>query len=410
MQKRRIFGGLLLLATITLLAGCGGLGGAAEPEAAEDVPVVSQAADDKVIAEGTIEPARWAELRYEAGGTAVEVPVEEGDAVAEDDLLVRFDPTDAELAVQQAEAALAQAEAQLAQLRSRPRAEEVAVAEAQLEVAQAAISQAAAGRDQLTAGATEADVAAAQAQLAAAQSQQLQAEDAHDSTMKCFNVRLPDGTKRKICPALGTYEELARYQMNAANDALTAAEAQLEAAQGGAEAQVRAAQAAVWSAVAQRDAAQTRLALVEAGATAEEIASTEAQVTQAEAALAQARAALERTEIRAPFAGTVVEVTLDAGDTASPGAVVVVLATLDELRARTVDLTELDVARVAEGQAAAVTLDALPELEIPGHVVRIEKQSEDYRGDVVYPVVVELDEDVAGLRWGMTAMVEIETE
>ena len=179
---------------------------------------------------------------------------------------------------------------------------------------------------------------------------------------------------------------------------------------GGMVAQVRAAQAAVWSAVAQRDAAQTRLALVAAGATAEEIASTEAGVTQAEAALAQARAALERTEIRAPFAGTVVEVTVDAGDTASPGEVVVVLATLDELQAVTVDLTELDVARVAEGQAAAVTVDALPELEIAGHVVRIEKQSEDYRGDVVYPVVVELDEDVMGLRWGMTAMVEIQTE
>jgi HlyD family secretion protein len=284
------------------------------------------------------------------------------------------------------------------------------VAEAQLEVAQAAISQAAAGRDQLTAGATEADVAAAQAQLAAAQSQQLQAEDAHDSTMKCFKVKLPDGTKRKFCPALGTYEELARFQMNAANDALAAAEAQLAAAQGGAEAQVRAAQAAVWSAVAQRDAAQTRLALVEAGATAEEIASAEAGVTQAEAALAQARAALERTEIRAPFAGVVVEVSVDAGDTARPGEVVVVLATLDELQAVTVDLTELDVARVAEGQTAVVTLDALPDLELSGHVVRIEEQNEDYRGDVVYPVVVELDERVPELRWGMTAMVEIETE
>jgi len=395
-----------MLATITLLVGCSRV----QASGGEVVLEPIKATRGTVAAEGKIEPARWAELRLDGGGTVVEVPVQEGDPVAADDLLVRFDPTDVELAVQQAEAALAQAEAQLAQLRSRPRAEEVAVAEAQLEVAQAAISQAAAGRDQLTGGATEADVAAAQAQLAAAQSQQLQAEDAHDATMKCFTIELPNGEERKICPALGTYEELARFQMNAANDALTAAEAQLAAAQGGAAAQVRAAQAAVWSAVAQRDAAQTRLALVEAGATAEEIASTEAGVTQAEAALAQARAALERTEIRAPFAGTVVEVSVDAGDTVRPGEVVVVLATLDRLQAVTVDLTELDVARVAEGQAAAVTVDALPELEIAGHVLRIEKQSEDYRGDVVYPVVVELDERMPELRWGMTAMVEIETK
>jgi hypothetical protein len=43
-------------------------------------------------------------------------------------------------------------------------------------------------------------------------------------------------------------------------------------------------------------------------------------------------------------------------------------------------------------------------------VARIGLRSEDYRGDVVYPVIVELDEDAPGLRWGMTAVVEIETD
>jgi HlyD family secretion protein len=83
---------------------------------------------------------------------------------------------------------------------------------------------------------------------------------------------------------------------------------------------------------------------------------------------------------------------------------------VDRLRARTVDLTELDVARVAEGQAVAVTVDGLPGEEVRGHVARVERQSEDYRGDVTYPVIVALDGDTPGLRWGMTALVEIETE
>jgi HlyD family secretion protein len=90
--------------------------------------------------------------------------------------------------------------------------------------------------------------------------------------------------------------------------------------------------------------------------------------------------------------------------------VVLVLATLDQLQARTVDLTELDVARVVEGQVAVVTVDALPDVELRGRVARIELQSEDYRGDVTYPVYVELEEGVAELRWGMTAMVEIEVD
>jgi hypothetical protein len=43
-------------------------------------------------------------------------------------------------------------------------------------------------------------------------------------------------------------------------------------------------------------------------------------------------------------------------------------------------------------------------------VTRIDEQSEDYRGDVVYPVIVALDETAPELRWGMTVMVEIEVE
>lgn len=65
--------------------------------------------------------------------------------------------------------------------------------------------------------------------------------------------------------------------------------------------------------------------------------------------------------------------------------------------ARTVDLTELDVARVTEGQAAMVTVDALPDVELRGHVARIGLPAVDYRGDVTYPVTVELDEDAPEL-------------
>jgi hypothetical protein len=57
-----------------------------------------------------------------------------------------------------------------------------------------------------------------------------------------------------------------------------------------------------------------------------------------------------------------------------------------------------------------VTLDALPDVQLKGHVVRIGLQSVDYRGDVTYPVTVELDDAAPELRWGMTAAVEIEAD
>jgi HlyD family secretion protein len=410
MQKRETRAGLLLMvAAAVMLAGCAMPAGLGEPAPTEEVPVVSQD-DSTVIAEAVIVPARWSRLRFAAGGKAVEVTVEEGDAVAEGDLLVRFDVTDAERTVREAEVALALAEAQLAQAKAGPRPEEIAVAETALEVGRAAISQTLAQRDELLAGATQAEIAAAQAVVAAAQAEQVRADIVHDQTMKCFNIPGPSGGKEKICPALGPLEEQARSALHAADDALTAAETQVKAARGGAWAQLRDAEAAMESAAAQQDVAQAQLDLVRAGSRPEDIAAAEARVAQAEASLAAARAALDDRDIRAPFAGIAVEVSVDVGDTAAPGAVVVVVATLDQLRARTTDLTELDVARVAEGQMALVTVGALPDVQLTGRVVRIEDQSVSSQGDVTYPVTVELDQDVPYLRWGMTATVEIEAD
>jgi len=107
-----------------------------------------------------------------------------------------------------------------------------------------------------------------------------------------------------------------------------------------------------------------------------------------------------------------VEVRVGVGDRVRPGETVIVLATLDQLYARTVDLTELDVVRVAVGQPATVSVDALPGREFTGVVREIALQKEDYRGDVVYAVTIELnDPDLdPSLRWGMTAMVKIKTQ
>jgi HlyD family secretion protein len=400
---------ILALAAIVLVA----CSQAAEPQGALEEtfdPAAAAALSGQIIAEGTVEPVRWSELHYGPGGTVVEVLAQLGDTVAQDDVLVSFDATDARLAVQEAEAALAMAEAGLARTKTGARPEEIAVADAQVAAGDAVLAQAAAQRDQLNAGATDAQVAAAQAEFAAAQAQQLAADDAHDATMRCFEFKLSDGTKDKICPALGTYEELTRFQLQAADDALAAAQAQLDAAQGGSEAQLRAAQSAVGSAAAQRDAAQSAYDLLLAGATVEEIAAAEAQVAQAQAALAAAEATLDRTKIRAPFAGTVAQIEVDPGDTASPGALIAVVGTLDRLQVRTIDLTELDVARVAVGQSASVEPDGLPDVKLGGSVLRIDKQSVDYRGDVTYPVIIELQDTDPALRWGMTTLLRIQTD
>jgi hypothetical protein len=54
-------------------------------------------------------------------------------------------------------------------------------------------------------------------------------------------------------------------------------------------------------------------------------------------------------------------------------------------------------------------VDALPETVFTGRVIQIAAQGILHRGDVAYPVIVELDAPSPGLLWGMKAVVEINT-
>jgi len=384
MMKRSLVAGLVVLSVV--LVGCGGGTPAPTPETESDyTPVVSVT--------GEMAPAVWAAVSAQSGGAVIEVLVEPGDAIAAGDVLVRLDPTDARLAVQQAEAALAAAQAQLALLKADARPEEVATAEAQVEAARAALAQAAAQRDQVTAGATEADTAAAQAEVAAAEVARKAAEDRYDQI------------EGKVH---GWIEEETILQLRAAEQALAAAQARLAQVQGGAGAQKRAANAAVAAATAQQGVVQSQLDLLLAGATPEQLAASEAAVAQAQAALEVARVALERTEVRAPFAGSAGGVSVRVGELIAPGQPLVTLGDLATLRAETTDLDEIDVARVAVGQRATVTFDALPEQVFTGQVTRISPMAEPGAGGVNYTVVIVLDELPPAIRWGMTAFVDIE--
>ena len=378
------------------------------PQAAPPVTAAeaASAGPDVVSAEGVIVPIRHVELAFRAGGCVSEVLVAPGETVAAGEVLARLEDDDLQAAVAQAEAALEAAQAQLALVEARPRAEEIAVAEEQIETAQAALSQAAAQRDLLIAGATETEIAAAQAQVAAAEVEQWMAREAHDQTMKCYTR--PDGSE--VCPALGTLEEQARYALHAANESLAAAQARLAQAQGSAGAQTRSANAGVWAAEAQRDVAQAQLDLLQAGASREAIVAAEASVRQAEAALEATRVALAETELRAPFAGTVADVTLEVGEIVAPGVPLAIVADFSAWQVETDDLSEMDVVQIRAGQKVEVCVDALPDQSFRGRVVEVALVSELERGDVTYVVSIELD-DVgdALLRWGMTTLVNIGT-
>ena len=360
-----------------------------------------------VSASGSIEPNRRVNLTFETPGRVAEVAVEVGQAVKAGDLLARLDTTQLELQVRQAQAALDAAEAQLAQLKAPPRPEQIAAAEANVRAAEAQVSAASANLSQLVSGATAAQIAAAEAQVASAQTQYKMALDAHDATMRCVTVNLPDGSTREVCPGLGPREEQARYNLYAAEQALAAAQAQLDELLAGANPnQVRAARANLAAATAQRDAAQAQLDLLQAGATEAQIAAAQAQVDQARAARDLAQLALERATLRAPFDGVVAAVNVRAGEVAPATLPAITLVDTSAFRL-TVSVDEMDVGRLAEGQSARVTLEALSGVVITGTVTHIAPAARFEGGVVYYNVTIALAPTDAPIRADMTANATI---
>lgn len=130
------------------------------------------------------------------------------------------------------------------------------------------------------------------------------------------------------------------------------------------------------------------------------------QVRQAQAALEIAQATLAQTTLVAPYDGVVASIDVVKGEFIQQGQVVVTLATLNNLHIETTDLSERDIMKVSVGDSANVFVEALNQY-IDGQVIAISPIADSVGGDVVFKVTIELDEQLDGLMWGMTAEVNI---
>ncbi len=124
-----------------------------------------------------------------------------------------------------------------------------------------------------------------------------------------------------------------------------------------------------------------------------------------EAELAAAKAKVDVFEITAPFDGMVADINAKAGSSIRPGEVAVTLADFSNWLVKTTDLTEIDVVELTEDDPVIVTLDALPGVELRGTVLSISQTFTQNQGDVVYEVTIQLNDTHPAMRWGMTASV-----
>ena len=363
------------------MLGNSGNASAPQPTVQPTAAVVAKAKTEKgIVSEAKVVPVTTAALGFAAGGRIVQVSVKEGDRVEESQVLARLDARQQTAAVAQAEAARQGAQARLDELKSGARPQEIEVAQAGLAGAQAALQK-------LQQGPDEQQLIAARAELANAEAAIKQAQAAYDRA---------GGAGNPFASMLPTSLAL-EQAINSAN----AAKARLASLQNG----PRAADLAMARADIQR--AQAQLDLIKAGTRPEMLAAAESEVASAKAALDQAKIALANTELRAPFAGLIASLDAKVGEQIGAGAPLLRLGDCSSWQIETTDLTELNIARVREGDAATITFDALPELKMPGTITRIRMFGENKQGDIVYTVVVKPAQHDARLRWNMTAKVTV---
>jgi multidrug efflux pump subunit AcrA (membrane-fusion protein) len=306
-----------------------------------------------------------------------------------------------------AQAAVAAAQAQLARVQQGARPEEVTAAEASLAGAQASLQK-------VREGPSEEELVAAEADLANAEASLRQAQAAYDPVKNDAHIAArPEALALE--QATNAYQaaqaRLEAMQKRTTAADVAAARAQIDQAKAQLDALKAPARSAdVAAAEAEIQRAEAQLDLVEAGARPETIAAAEAEVAAAEAGLEQARVALAETELKAPFDGTVASLEVKEGEQVVPGSPIVVLADLSAWQIETDDLTELNVVRIREGDPVMISVDAIPDLELPGKVVRIEAIGVSKLGDITYTVIIEPLETDPRLRWNMTASVVVDPE
>jgi membrane fusion protein (multidrug efflux system) len=211
-----------------------------------------------------------------------------------------------------------------------------------------------------------------------------------------------------------TAADLARYQRLASRDVATAQK--LEAAQ----AADTSAAAAVQEAEAGVATAQANVAVIAA-----QTAEAEATLGGLEASRAKAQRDLDATVIRAPFDGTVGNLSVAVGDLVAPGARLLAVVPLGQVYVEA-NFKETQIAELAPGTAVALSFDAFPDREVQGRVEGIAPASgsqfsllppENATGNFTkvvqrVPVRIAVPADVAAEGWmrpGLSVIAEADT-
>ena len=347
MNSKNILLMLLMGAAIVLVSACGSSGEVSQQPTAT-VPVATETS--QIIAEGRLEPIRYAEVAFNASGVISDVPVKEGQAVKQGDPLIRLgDASDTQFAAAQLE--LANAEKALNDLQNT--------------------------------GAS--DLAQTVIDLKDAKEEYNDAVDYLDYLKNEDKVAQTE-TRRILRQTWRGYffqTKTKHFKGPAPEDWITEAQNDVNLKK------------------ARMDELQRAYDRQKGGVDADQLA-------VAEARLVAAKAGVAAFTVTAPFEGVVADLPAKLGNSINAGQPAVTVADFSHWVINTTDLTEIDVVELKEGDPVVVTLDALSGVKLKGTISSIGQTYTENQGDVVYEVTILLTDTHPNMRWGMTAEVKFQ--
>jgi multidrug efflux pump subunit AcrA (membrane-fusion protein) len=363
------------------------------------------------VIEGRVVPRHWFELSLPSGNRAETVLVEEGDLVKAGDVLLTLDGSEA-LAAQ-----LATAELQV--VLARQTVQDL-LDHARVDLAQAELDVVLAQKEfnfrrdhlgGLERSHSQSLIDQAHANLLLAQERLERAREDLEKVRKKFANKksliwyfIND---RYVRFALTGLEAELAYHERRAIDAQEKYDDLLKPID---PHQLALARAALSVAAAQLEQAQADRDDLLAGPDPDALEVAQARLNAAQAERMALQAALNAKELRAPMTGVVVSMAVQAGEWIAPRQQIVVIADLQDWYVETSDLSEDMVARVREGQAVQISLDAFPDQQLSGQVESIALDYSEDDGDIYYTLKVDVEQTLEGMRWGMRARLLLDGE
>jgi len=143
-----------------------------------------------------------------------------------------------------------------------------------------------------------------------------------------------------------------------------------------------------------------------------QLRNAEATVLQREAALEAARIDLDRTSIRSPINGVVINRAVDLGQTVAASLQAPVLFSIaQDLSSIRIEASvdEADIGSVSEDAEVRFRVDAFPDQEFNGSVSQVRLAPNEAQNVVTYTVIINADNPNRQLLPGMTASIDIVT-